>query len=58
MHKLKTLINMKPGAGTGSPEEMKKIEERIDALEEKQVKEYGVRYYFGQASSGLEMPLD
>ena len=54
MHKLKTLINMKPGAGTGSPEEMKKIEERIDALEEKQVKEYGVRYYFGQASSSLE----
>ena len=53
MHKLKTMVNLKPG-GTGSSEEIKKIEERIDALEEKQVKEYGVRYYFGQASSSLE----
>lgn len=37
MHKLKTLINMKPGAGTGSTEEVKDLTERVDILEKGQV---------------------
>ena len=35
-------------------ENAESLEKRIATLEDKQVKEYGVRYYFGQASSTLE----
>lgn len=35
MHKLKTMVNLKPGAGTGSPEEVKDLTERVDILEKR-----------------------
>lgn len=35
MHKIKTMVNMKPSAGTGSPEEVKDLTERVDILEKR-----------------------
>ena len=43
MHKLKTLINMKPGAGTGSTEGIQDLTERVDILEKRTGHIYGIK---------------
>lgn len=35
MHKLKTMVNMKPGTSTGSTEGIQDLTERVDILEKR-----------------------
>ncbi len=35
MHKLKTMVNMKPGTSAGSTEEIQDLTERVDILEKR-----------------------